>query len=53
MTQTGICCEVCGKAIRTYEQWLLEPCGGDLATPHTLDWSLVMLLQFRPKEEAT
>ena len=51
MTQTSICCEVCKKAILTWEQWFCEPCGGDMATAHTLDWSLVMLLEFGPKEE--
>ena len=44
MTQTSICCEVCKKAILTWEQWFCEPCGGDMATAHTLDWSLVKLL---------
>ena len=52
LNQGPIRCHGCNKALETFDQWYLEPCNGDLATGHTMDWPEIMLLKFKTEVKA-
>ena len=54
MTQTGICCETCGKTISSFDQWFSEDCpslAGE-KSGHALNQQQILALEWRPVAQA-